>query len=505
MNNKSSISKRLITMVNSRGFFGFIIILFLIESLWIALSSKYPMAFDENFHFGIIKLYSVHLSPFWSGQPAHADTFGAVARDPSYLYQYLMSFPYRIIRLFTNDQNIQVVLLRFINIGIFSLALVLFRRLILKLGTSSAVANICLLVFILIPVVPFLAAQINYDNLLILAVPSVLLLVNSFAQTLNTKKKIDVKLLYLITMLCLLTTLVKYAFLPIFAAVVVYIYVISYQALKTHTKLLKGTKIGFANLGKTNALILSVGLVICFGMFFERFGLNLIHYHSPVPDCSKVLTTKQCSSYGPWIRDYNYKINKLDEEHNPVVYLGDWFYGMWLRLFFTVSGPPAYETKGPFIVPADSAIVFFVSSIVVLAIYWRKILKKYNHHLIWLLVITAATYVLVIFADNYKAYIHTGQPVAINGRYLLPVLIPIIGVVALAYNELLKNHDKLKLLLAGVVILSLAWGGGSLTYALRSNDSWYWQSQPVFDANHAIQTVVGPLTPGYYMQNQFLR
>lgn len=63
------------------------------------------MAFDERLPLGIITLYAHHLSPFWQAQPAHADAFGAVFRDPSYLYHWLMSFPYRFVSIFTDNHT----------------------------------------------------------------------------------------------------------------------------------------------------------------------------------------------------------------------------------------------------------------------------------------------------------------------------------------------------------------------------------------------------------------
>src|SRR3954469_13979749 len=111
--------KRLYAAVSSDKFFWGVVILLVVQALWIALSGRYPMAYDEDFHLGVIRLYSHHLSPFWNGHPAGGDAFGAVARDPSYLYHYLMSFPYRLISFITSSQMAQVLVLRFINIGLF--------------------------------------------------------------------------------------------------------------------------------------------------------------------------------------------------------------------------------------------------------------------------------------------------------------------------------------------------------------------------------------------------
>ncbi|HXE10103.1 MAG TPA: hypothetical protein VN554_01620, partial [Verrucomicrobiae bacterium] len=123
MAKQSSLARRTGAILGSRRFFWVILALFVIQAAWIALSGLYPMAFDEDFHLGIIRLYAHHISPFWAGQPPGADAFGAVARDPSYLYHYLMSFPYRLSGLFTHDQTLQILWLRAINIALFTAGL----------------------------------------------------------------------------------------------------------------------------------------------------------------------------------------------------------------------------------------------------------------------------------------------------------------------------------------------------------------------------------------------
>src|ERR1700721_3858493 len=97
----NKVANRILKPIRSKGFYRFVIVFFVFEAAWIALTAAYPQAFDEQFHFGLIKIYSHYLLPFLSKQPAGANQFGAVARDPSYLYHYSMSFPYRLIELIT--------------------------------------------------------------------------------------------------------------------------------------------------------------------------------------------------------------------------------------------------------------------------------------------------------------------------------------------------------------------------------------------------------------------
>jgi hypothetical protein len=67
-------------MIGSRGFFRFVMGLFIVQSIWIAFSALYPQAFDEDFHFGLIKTYSHYWLPFLTKQPPNANAYGAVAR-----------------------------------------------------------------------------------------------------------------------------------------------------------------------------------------------------------------------------------------------------------------------------------------------------------------------------------------------------------------------------------------------------------------------------------------
>ncbi len=484
------------------------------QAAWIALSGRYPMAFDEDFHLGVIKLYAHHPSPFWSYNPPGTEIYGPIARDPSYLYHLLMSWPYRLISLFTHNQVAQVMLLRAINIGLFASGLVLFRKLLGKVGASRAMVNVSLLAFVLIPVVPMLAAQINYDNLFVPAVGLSLLLTVNFAEELRSKKRVNLNQLALLVTCILLASLVKYAFLPlllVIAAYVVWELVITFRGWR---KIAAAFRAGLAKTGRRARWTLLLAVLLALGLFTERYGVNMVRYHKPVPDCNQVLSLKQCRSYGPWVRDYDLAAAKksLPPTHdkvkdNPIAYTTEnWFYGMWLRLFFTLNGPVGqFETRGPFPVPAIGAIVFFAGGFLLLVRYWHRILKSYNLEVIRFFMMATLSYIIVLWVTEYQAYLHTGQPVAVNGRYLLPVLPLILVLIALAYARLLAGRPRLKPWLAGLAIACLLWGGGALTFILRSNDNWLWDNSTARHVNYDVRTVVGPLVPGYRNPIEFLR
>jgi len=504
----TSSRRRFVGWLGSPACFRVILGLLVVQAAWIALSGRYPMAFDEDFHLGIIRLYAHHLSPFWGNQVPGGGQFGAVARDPSYLFQYLMSFPYRLISWFTSDQTIQVLVLRFIDIGLFTSGVVLYRRLLLKTGASRALTHACLLVFVLIPTVPLLAAQINYDNMLLPAIALAMLLALRFDSYFTKRRRFDPKTGLQLLIVCLLASLVKYAFLPVFAAIVIFVLVRAWQHRRTLPEAWRGTVAAWHRLGTGLRAGLVVGLVLVTGLFVQRYGVNLVRYHNPVPGCSDVLTVKQCSQYGPWIRNYNDELNKVDNDIIPgslPTFTADWVYGMWLRTFFAVDGPGTnFQTRGPLVIPGLSAIFFAAAGVVVVVAAAPRLWRKYNTPVFWLFLAVVVSYVGALYLDDYQDFLQTGQPVAINGRYLLPALLLVFVIVAIAVRELFGRWQGLKLAVAALAVLCLAWGGGALTYILRSNNAWYWPNSTVQTANHAVRSAIGPLTPGYDRPTQFM-
>ena len=491
--------------LGSRAFFYVLVALLVLQAAWIALSSRYAMAFDENFHFGIIQMYAQHWLPFLNQQPAGADAFGAVARDPSYLYQYLMSFPYRFIHLFTSNQTTLVLWLRAINIALLASSLVLWRRLLLRFGASRTLAQLCLLIFVLIPVVPLLGAQINYDNLMIPVVAGILLLALRVNDGLAPKKPLPLTALTELIIACLLASLIKYPFLPIFVAIVIFVIIRIHATQRNWPQLGRDLIIGIRRLSTSRLMLLVAGLVISLGLFSQRYVVNLVDYHTPIPDCAQVLTVQQCQAYGPWNRDYFLAQNKVNPTRSPLSFTADWFYGMWLRSFFAVAGPDTdFQTRGPLLIPAYTAIIVPAAALVAALLYGQRLWRRYNQSALLLFGLTAGIYIVTLWLDEYKSFLHTGVSVAINGRYLFLVLPLVLIVGAAAIDEALRRRPRWQMLVAGLTILGLVWGGGALTYVIRSTPNWYWPNTPMTRLNHDVQAIVDPIVLGSHNPTAFL-
>lgn len=491
-------------ILSSRRFIWFVSALLILQATWIALSGVYPMAFDEDFHLGIIGLYTNHLSPFWSAQPQGADVFGVVFRDPSFLYHYLLSFILRLVSFFTSSIYAQVVILRLINVAFFSVGIYVFWILLQKFNASLKIVNSVLLFFVLIPVVPLLAAQINYDNLLFPLVGITFILTIDLVKQFS-KAKVKIKTIYFLLITCLVASLVKYAFLPILLTVFAIILATIYQRRKKLQVIYKNLLVQLKKVNKITLTVLALLLLLISVIFTERYAINIARYHRPAPECTKALSIASCSSYGPWLRDYNFSNTKGEVDASPIKYSHKWLRGMWSRLYFAVDGPKTnFQTRGPLFFPAVSAIVLFVIGIAALLLKLPAVWKKYDKTAIIVTSTSFAVYIISLWQEQYKAYLKTGQPVAINGRYLIPVLLPIMLIAALSISQLFGRRVFLKKSLLILSILAIAYGGGALTYILRGSAQWYWPNSPVSSINLTIKRNLGPYIYGFNRQNQFM-
>jgi hypothetical protein len=462
-----NLSLRINQIFGSRRFYLFVIGFFLFESGWIALSATYPQAFDESFHFGLIQTYSHYWLPFLSQQPPRANEFGAVARDPSYLYHYLMSFPYRLIALFVHYQATQIILLRLINVGLFATGLVLFRKVLRRTGLSSALTNVSLLLVALIPVAPQLAGQINYDNLLMPLVAWVCLLTFNLTDEIRRKKP-RARSIFVLASVCLLASLVKYEFLPIFAGIVAYLAILLHHTYGFRfTALVQAVMKDWLEESKLSQVLLIVLVVISLGFFAQRDGLNVVKYHTISPDCRVVLNVKDCSAYSVWNHDYSSHNAVVSSQNtidrNPFEYFWQWMYWLWYRMFFGINGVNSGYTNYPPLPLPSAGFILVVTGGAACAIKWRKRIFKDDNYML-LISIICGFYLFALLLEGYMKYEYTDVLELMNGRYLLPI-VPIAAAIAgKAFSVALKNRDRLKAYFAVVAIALFIQGGGFLTF-----------------------------------------
>jgi hypothetical protein len=490
------------SILRSRTSFLVIVGLLVLQASWMALTARYPMAFDENFHFGVIKLYSHQWGPFFSSAPANSAAFGDLVRNPSYLYQYLMSFPYRLIALVVHQESHQIILLRFINVGLFTGGLFAFRRLLLSLRFSAGKTHFSLLMLVLVPVVPFLAGQINYDNLLFLLIPLACLLTLACTRSIKERGILPPISFILLLVVCLASGLVKYAFLPVILALGIYILIIALTSPKRKGMMGRSLR-AYASLPRLGAIGLAISLVLFAGLFTERYGVNLVRYKSLQPDCVKLQSLDQCLQYGPWARNYIIAANNhaagddvpLDPKKG--LFLPTWTEGMMHRLYFAINYDYTNYYELP--IPMTVAMIVGLIGLGLLLLFGWTLLRRNPELLLPILVI--ALYVASLLYVNFTDYLKFKTMLAINGRYLILILPLFFALLTTAYTELFsritrRHYHTAAIGLATVVLLLTLQGGGILTHIVRSDETWYWPNKTVTQIGLDVKKSITPFIYG---------
>jgi hypothetical protein len=267
----------------------------------------------------------------------------------------------------------------------------------------------------------------------------------------------------------------------------------AYRSFRGHSKQLrKALAKSHDAMGNRAKLGLLALLLVSGVLFVQRYGLNVAAYHTPVPDCEAVLGVDECMSYAPWARNYYYEQSKGSADDNVLVFTAEWVQGMHYRTFFMITGSGGdYANSQPMPLPSAAALILTVTGTIALLCYWRQVFA--GRSILVFLLLVAVFYSVVLWVTNYQDYVETGQPVAINGRYLLVILFPLAAVYGWALAVALRQWRGLRTGLAVVAILCFLQGGGVFSFILRSDASWYWPSPVVVHANNALRQLLLPV------------
>ena len=460
----------------SKMFLRIALLWFILGAVVIALTSKYPMAFDENWHLGLIQVYAKYWLPFDIPKTPDMAALGAATSDPSYFFHYLMSFPYRVMNTWHWSQTSIIITLRMMDIAMFTGALILFWKTLRGLGLSLAKANVVIAGITLIPIAPLLAAEINYDNLMLLFVAGLFWLTVQITTSLRTSKRLNPVQAYLLLAVIFFGCATKYAFMPL--ALISGVWIV-FLMIRHHMRWRHFWQ-QIRRLPKTKHILL-VLLVIIGGTLLSRDVYNLATYHKLAPPCDYFFSVNECEAYGPWDRDYHLKEEKPIRHPNfvaksyPAYIISDWIPGITTRLFFTVSGPEDdYDSAEPLPIPVSIYVTFCLLGFA--GLVWSFWLLARRNPIVWYILATILLYCLSLSLDVYKSYRATAEPVAINGRYLLP-LAPLIGFVLLTGLDELVTKLRFKKYLPSVCAVALliivAQGGGAVTYFALAKNSWF--------------------------------
>lgn len=492
MDNKDSRAKKILkalkSLVGSDKFLWASIIFFALESVWVAISFKFPMVFDERYHVGVIDYFTHHLLSTNLTQDRSYDMYGNIAFSNASLYHYAMSFPYRFIVHFSHSFEVQIIFLRLINIAMAASGLLLFSKLFIRIGVSKSITNLVILFFSIVPLFIFVSATISYDNMLF-PISAYFFLVG-----VNIVKANEIQTGEYVKFVTvgLLGVLVKFTFMPILIVGLLYVAVLGYRM---HGRKLISTLTRYprsASMKTADGAIIVV-FVLFSVLFVARYAYPVLRYHTPLPDCSVILTHDRCETNGVYYAVELAKDSKNQRTAKSIEdYLGFWIGSMTSQFEISASPVGSKIEIGrllPIIYMTLSLGTF--TGLVILLYMWRSLKKSQS----WYFLITLSlALVISLFMFNASAYYSANTDLNTQTRYLLSVMPIFMVMAAVALNTLIGKRPALKLAVIGFLCLLCTQGAGDIKHILVSSDSWYWDNNTfVQKANSDVRSILKPL------------
>lgn len=474
------------SIIASRFFLPAVIALFVLQALWVAVSFRYPLLFDERFHLGAIDYFAHQLSPIALSQDPRYDTYGNMAFGSASLYHYLMGLPYRLILNLTDNIAEQVVLMRAVNVLLAASGLILFAKLLRSMGISKAITNLTILFFSIIPVFIYVAATVSYDNMLFPVTAYFFIVCVWLTKKSKTPQAFNyAKLLLVGATACL----IKFTFLPIFATAILYIVIRDYRVYRRKylPKLLHSIRL--LNTQEV-ALIVVFGVVIV-SLFSVRYLYPVAKYHSIMPGCSATMSEQRCS---------NGALEKLvkkgaeEMKTRDTLSLSEFSSG-WYRNMSTNYIGSAANTGTAILFAKNFPVmhtlvkIMGIVGIVALILMWRSLKPPPSWGFLALLI---AVFFLTLFVFNASAY-YSSNADTTQSRYALSVIPVLMGMSAVAINKLLRDQSLLKTAALMLLLLACTQGGGITTHVVSSNSQWYWDNPKLIKVNNEFRNVVDPL------------
>lgn len=459
--------------IGSGWFLTIVLALFAGSSALIAMSMKMSH-YDEWWHLDIIRAYATQWSPRLDNDEV-VPGMGDVQFTGSFLFHYLSSFPYRVIEAVAGDGFLTRMLMRLGGVALVTGGLFIYRQALLLILPSKAIANTVVGAFAGLPLMSFVAATVNYDNLLFLL--SSLVFYGAF-KVIRTDGVSLVWWIWFSALGCF-ASLTKFSFVPVFAALFVYLAIRYGAAIIRVVRSRPVTP-------PLRQLVAPVALFVI-GAFFvvTRYVANLIRFGHPDPSCEIVADEAYCAEYVVWARNQEFLATFEPLEgsfgHMLTVLVDGWFRGTTQTLSWVGVREPGFwylDSYGS----ALTRPLLFITTVVVVAfaiVLGHAISERFRAPIMIALGIHAAA----LFYLNYTNLLKYGLLFAYNARYFFPfvpgLLFLAVAGVAIALLRTTRRPHLIAASLFMFALLLMTQGGGPLTYLFAATPEWIHEDSPV--------------------------
>jgi len=399
---------------------------------------------DESTHIKFIEYYANHSwSPFLHHQtPTY--NLGDKTREVDYLYHYTMSL---FVRAMPFSQTVEVHVIRLCSVVVGLLTFVTLGRLLRRLGMSAAAITTSFLVLTNLPMVLMMSSAVNNDAMVWLgSALGLLLLVRLWERP--TAQDFG-----LLIALSLFGGLVKRTLLPLGLVFVLCAGVVLLRQWRT---LFRDAR---RHLGRTMCILLLI--LVGLGLFAERVGGNIVRYGTITPTCAQVQGAAACSGFWANIRAETLAQWTPEKQVPLAVFVVKWLGSSFVNVVDIQTQLWLHKVMpARFLTPA--LVILLAIGIGYGIRYEVRLFRtdrqaRHRFYVMLILFYFLIVHMLVNYGD-YRKIKFFG--VALNGRYILPSLLPLVGFATYYWGQLLRRHPRVSTALAVVVVVSvIGWSG----------------------------------------------
>ncbi len=375
-------------------------------SIYFLFSTKEGIPPDESYHLGIIRQFKN--TPFLLKDNETSYQFGQISRTP-FLYHFLASKTLILNNLFNIPE---LYFLRMISNMMGIIYFILALKFI-KIASSNKLTHLLFMTIVTFTtMLPYLFSSVHYDN-------SVnLLSLISFILIFLLYKSKDLHYALYVFLVGLVGVLVKSTFAPLLLCQILGIFFLFIKNQRdSHIRSF------FQRILEKKLLVTVVVLLFVINTYY--FGINIYKYGTPFAKCTDVLTHEQCLKNGIYRRGIVF--SKSDPMKPSTSSLLDYYYIWQKRMIGSLYGIYSHQTLGlndTFV--AIILIIFNILKYLFIIRLARKVFSSLDYSFLMIV----ALYIGIIFYTNYNSYLISGIPVATQGRYLLPIIIPLYYLIS---------------------------------------------------------------------------
>jgi len=212
------------------------------------------------------------------------------------------------------------------------------------------------------------------------------------------------------------------------------------------------------------------------GVNLSVYGVNLVKYAEPIPDCTDIYPQEQCdlSVFVRRAKEMGFPEEKLtlrdviqQKKTNPITYFDDYWFKRVLTTVYGIMGHQAYY---PMLIITFYRLLYIFVFIVAIK-YWEK-----RDYIFYTLLALVVSYVFAIFIESYNEELMSDfRHVAVQGRYLFPVLAPVYVLCVDFISRI--SHKLVRHTAVAYTLLLFTLGGPVLFllfFAARNQLNWFY-------------------------------